>query len=76
MNMLRKQYGGVADLQAQSYATLNAYAAPRTDTIVIFTGVDEYFQQVALDTGAPNATDVISAISTALATAYDAGARE
>ena len=76
MNMLCKRDEGVADLQAQSYATLNAYAAPRTDTIVIFTGIDEYFQQVELGTEAPNTTDVISAISTALSTAYDAGARK
>lgn len=63
-------------MQAQSYASLNAYAAPRTDTVVIFTGVDEYYQQVGLGTGNGNTTDVISAISTALGIAYSAGARE
>ncbi len=67
---------GIADLQAQSYASLNSYAAPTTDTIVIFTGVDEYYQQVGIGTGSPNTTDVISAISSALSTAYNAGARE
>lgn len=69
-------YGVAADLQAQAYASLNAFAAPTTDTVVIFTGVDEYYQQAGLGNGTPNTTDVISAISTALSTAYSAGARE
>ena len=71
-----KHHVGIPDLQALSYAALNSYSAPTTDTVVIFTGIDEYFQQVALGTGSPNTTDVISAISTALTTAYSAGARE
>lgn len=62
--------------QAQSYASLNAYAAPTTDTVVIFTGVDEYYQQVGLGSGSANTTDVISSISSALTTAYTAGARD
>ena len=64
----------MAAMQAEAYAALNSVAPP-TDTVVIFTGVDEYYQQISLKTGAPNTTDVISAISTALSTAYDAGAR-
>lgn len=63
-------------MQAQAYAALNGEAAPLTDVVVIFTGVDEYYQQTSVGTGAPNVTDVIDAIDLALRTAYDAGARK
>ena len=63
-------------LQAEAYAALNADAtATGTDTVVIFTGADEYYQQIALGTSPPSSEDVISAVNETMSLAYTAGAR-
>ena len=64
-------------MQADAYAALNAGAtATATDVVIIFTGIDEYFQKSELNTGPVTSDEVISAINETLSIAYEAGARK
>ena len=64
-------------MQAEAYAALNADStASGTDTVIIFTGIDEYYQKLELKTGTPTPDDIISAVNESLSIAYTAGARK